>query len=644
MIVWNLNGHGARYNPATDSWKLLPTENAPSQVNSFGDDIFFPRSRGSVWTGSEMIVWGGVGQSRGGRYNPNTDTWHSISEVNAPNSASAPTLVWTGTEMIVFGGKDENLNPVLPEGTKYNPSTDTWTVMADKPVGANFGNDSKITSSTWIGDEMIILHLNGSAFSSLGYNPMTNVWRVIDPPSNISGNNFQNYPSSIWTGSELYVFFLNQLYQYDPVSDDWTDVNMDGITFDKKRQLTTMVWTGTELIFWGGISEDLVTAYNIGGRYNPDTDNWTLVSNEYSTPLIPQIRRGHDAIWTGAEMIIWGGSDDCTAGDPCDFDHFNTGGRYNPVTDSWLPTYDDVNLQPVPIASNFYTAVWTGTEMIIWGGDNGSNTGSRYNPLTDTWLPVSLVDASNNAFAHSAVWNGEEMMVWGGIGSADGMYNPSTDTWSSIGISGVNVAPTNFNRTTAVWTGEEMFLKYFLSNEMYRYSPSVGEWLPINSVGMPGAQDSIFNTTIWTGEKILLWGGFTNVGYLYDPVNDSWETTSTDQYTPEARFLPSATWTGSEVIVWGGRIADLARELSPQVKMGGIYNPTSDTWLPTTTNKSAFNGKIFHSAIMSGEKMIVFNGITGDEEDEFEHQLITRHGTMGIYDYARNDLIFRDGF
>ena len=37
----------------------------------------------------------------------------------------------------------------------------------------------------------------------------------------------------------------------------------------------------------------------------------------------------------------------------------------------------------VPSATFFFTAVWTGTEMIVWGG-NG-NTGGRYDPATDTW-------------------------------------------------------------------------------------------------------------------------------------------------------------------------------------------------------------------------------------------------------------------
>ena len=68
---------------------------------------------------------------------------------------------------------------------------------------------------------------------------------------------------------------------------------------------------------------------NTGGRYNPGTDSWTATS----TTNAPGARYCHTAVWTGSEMIVWGGySNDGN-------DHYlNTGGKYNPGTDSWTPT------------------------------------------------------------------------------------------------------------------------------------------------------------------------------------------------------------------------------------------------------------------------------------------------------------------
>jgi len=56
----------------------------------------------------------------------------------------------------------------------------------------------------------------------------------------------------------------------------------------------------------------------------------------------------------------------------------NTGGRYNPSTDSWTAT----STTGAPAARDFHTAVWTGSQMIIWGGAGPGptyfNTGGRY--------------------------------------------------------------------------------------------------------------------------------------------------------------------------------------------------------------------------------------------------------------------------
>jgi hypothetical protein len=48
-----------------------------------------------------------------------------------------------------------------------------------------------------------------------------------------------------------------------------------------------------------------------------------------------------------------------------------------------------------PDARSDHTAVWTGSEMIIWGGYSGIvlNTGGRYNPSTDSWTATNTTNA-----------------------------------------------------------------------------------------------------------------------------------------------------------------------------------------------------------------------------------------------------------
>jgi len=110
-------------------------------------------------------------------------------------------------------------------------------------------------------------------------------------------------------------------------------------------------------------------------------------------------------------MIVWGGTDG-------QGNFLNTGSRYNPTTDSWMPT-STVN---APLTGLGHTAVWTDSEMIVWGGylflPGFLNTGGRYNPRTDTWTATSTTNAPAGRWLHTAVWTGNEMIVWGGGGAA----------------------------------------------------------------------------------------------------------------------------------------------------------------------------------------------------------------------------------
>src|SRR5206468_1433874 len=229
-------------------------------------------------------------------------------------------------------------------------------------------------------------------------------------------------------------------------------------------------------------------------------DTWTATS----TTNAPAARFGHTAVWTGSEMIIWGGQDD-------NLQYLSTGGRYNPSTDSWAAT----NTTNASDGRAGHTAVWTGSEMIVWGGvaDNSYvNTGGRYNPGTDSWTSVNTANAPSERAGHTAVWTGNEMIVWGGLDffthfDTGGRYNPGTDSWTTMST---NNAPAGRYVHTAVWTESEMIV-----------------W--------GGVGDS----------------GVLNTGGRYTAGTDSWTATST-MSTPSARYYHTAVWTNTEMIVWGG--------------------------------------------------------------------------------------------
>jgi hypothetical protein len=130
------------------------------------------------------------------------------------------------------------------------------------------------------------------------------------------------------------------------------------------------------MIVWGGY--DNAGPTQTGGRYNPITDTWIPTSTAAANP---SARYYHTAVWSGSAMIVWGGQDVKGAA-------LASGALYAPATDSWTPTPAGAGS---PSARTAHAAIWTGTDMIIWGGRNGSayfNDGASFTPAGNFWTPT----------------------------------------------------------------------------------------------------------------------------------------------------------------------------------------------------------------------------------------------------------------
>jgi len=500
----------------------------------------------AVWTGNEMIVWGGLNgvsfTNTGGRYNPSTDSWTATATNNAPAGRYRFTAVWSGTEMIIWGGNDNT-------GGRYNPGTDSWvgTTTTNAPTAR------QLHTAVWTGTEMIIWGGSGaSGYLNTGgkYNPSTNSWT---PTSIANAPDARTDHTAVWTGSEMIVWggtapltFLNTGGRYNPITDSWTATSTTNAP--DARQYHTAVWIGSEMIAWGGYNQFGVDV-NTGGRYNPSTNSWTATS----TTNAPDGREKHTAIWTGNEMIVWGGSTNF-------INRLNTGGKYDPSTDSWTAT----STTNAPDARDSHTAVWTGSEMIVWGGYTSSafgNTGGRYDPITDSWTNTGVNNAPDPRADHTAVWTGSEMIIWGG----DNLINGT------------------------LYTGG-------------RYNPAVDSWTATSTINAPDPRT--FHTEIWTGSEMIVWGGqnlsgFLNTGGRYNPVTDSWAATSTTN-PPSARYYHTAVWTGGDMIIWGGYDGSY-------LNTGATYNPDTDSWIATSIT-NAPDGRFRHTAVSTGSEMVVWGG------------------------------------
>ena len=326
--------------------------------------------------------------------------------------------------------------------------------------------------------------------------------------------------------------------------DTWTATSITNAPSGRIHH--TAVWTGSEMIIWGG-SHD-ISFFDTGGRYNPSTDSWTATSITNA----PSGRESHTAVWSGSEVIVWGGFST--------FGYSNTGGRYNPSTDTWAAT----STTNAPSGRYNHTAVWSGSEMIVWGGFSTSGyttTGGRYNPSTNTWAATSTTNAPSGRWFHTDVWSGSEMIVWGGFDGSNnlttgGRYNPSTNTWAATSTTN---APTGRFSHAAVWSGNEMIVwgGYNLSsyfNTGGRYNPNTDSWTATTIANAPVARYN--HTAVWRDSEMIIWGGsdgssVLNTGGRYSPSADSWTAISTTN-VPSGREVHTAVWTGSEMIIWGG--------------------------------------------------------------------------------------------
>ena len=261
-----------------------------------------------MWTGSEMIVWGGnnpaASRNTGGRYNPVSDSWVATSTTNAPLGRVGHTAVWTGSEMIVWGG-----------GMKFE-----FLVPAENTIPAQI-------------------------VGQLPAPPMRH--RASHSQRSLDRQGDDHLGRMEWL----------QLFQHRREIQS-KHRQLGSHQYCQSRPLEyyhTAVWTGNEMIIWGGWNGS--NYFNTGGRYNPSTNSWTATS----TTNAPSARPGHTAVWTGSEMIVWGGNNPT---------QLNTGGRYCPAA-------------PNPTATPTPTSTPTPTPTIIVTNTNDSGPGSLRQALAD---------------------------------------------------------------------------------------------------------------------------------------------------------------------------------------------------------------------------------------------------------------------
>lgn len=620
---------GGIYNPTTDTWRTMTSINSPSGRREFS----------AVWTGNEMIVFGGVSSENpnitntGGIYNPITDTWRSTTQTNAPSRRYTHTAIWTGTEMVVWGGIDF-FGEITNTGGKYNPNTDTWTQTSTSGVTGLSQH-----KTVWTGTEMLVWggFSNGAPFNQgYKYNLQTDSWipMTLDgaPPS------FTIDQSAVWTGDEMIIWLGNVSssngipgYRYNPLTDSWTGLSNEngpnGVLFsnailadDKlivggigtyfadysmsiydlntdtwQNASTTnapilqgnysLIWTGEELISWGGRS------INSGGIYNPETDEWR------ESALTKSSFKEGSSHWTGNVVIG-------LTINPTHNEDGNEFMSYEPKSDTWsflrpFPEYISSSAESIFEREE----VWTGSEFFIFYEKPLTNQIDvyKYDLVLDQWTYYSNYVFSE-LYKTSSVWTGEKAFIWNDVESK--LFDPLNNLWQEV--SSIN-SPTERSTPHSLWTGSDVIIwgQYLNTGATYNLESNI--WNNISNVNAP--MQSLTNTATWTGQGMIIYGG-SNTSPFPDPLDirsmwlkntNSWQELETLN-SPELRYDHSAIWTDQEMIVFGGRQGANDFQI---INTGGRYDPNLNSWSSTsTTNAPVISG---HKALWTGDEMVVIS-------------------------------------
>ncbi len=337
----------------------------------------------------------------------------------------------------------------------------------------------------------------------------------------------------------------------------------------------------------------------------------------------PSPRRGPCAVWTGSEMFVWGGEDAANTA-------LGTGAAYDPMKDTWREIAEDGD--DVPDPRGFPTCVAMDGKVFVWGGSTRAPSslkedGAIWDPTSNSWSEIATDDAPAPRVRPVAVWTGVQVLIWGGEKldehqePSGGLYDPVKDEWVPMST---NKKPENNKRQAWAWTGSVLYVfggrddgGGHVTDRLHSYSPQHDAWEEVDVAGAPSPRSNAF--AAWTGSRLIIWGGLANNtqgqddGASFDPLDNAW--------TPAGGNAPLAGrgreqfrsgwnfWTGDAFLIAGGSapttvFTDLATHY-PEASPNGAWSDVSE-WNPPVQHDGGV-------AVWSGQELILWGGFDGSD-------------------------------
>ena len=343
-----------------------------------------------VWSGSEVLVWGGSGPpsgylADGAAYDPATNTWRRLPDSPLRGRYDAAS-VFTGSAFLVWGGYGIVTAPVeggpsgspdaFADGASFDPSTQTWTTLPTNGARAARRSASSVWSTTT--NELIVWGGYGALSALLtdgaAYKPSTRTWRTIAGTPLPSRWN----QTAVWSGTRMVIFggyyqsgpmtlTRGDAAEYDPVADTWTTIDTSTSGLGARGVLGATASASGQAVFFGG--QNSGTIFDTGASFDESARSWSAIRAPLAAELTPGKRRDALLWWSGGRLWLWGGY---SGGYPMN------GASYDALGDAWTSF-------PAGFASEHVAPqrIWTGSDLFVWSGADiigYFNDGKAYRP------------------------------------------------------------------------------------------------------------------------------------------------------------------------------------------------------------------------------------------------------------------------
>ncbi len=529
-----------------------------------------------------------------------TGTWRSIEGV--PSGISVGGVTSDGHSLYVAGVKQDTRNNVIEDDR--NPVVFRYTDDGGWTALPDIPIDGQAATVTWVEGAGLLAWNYGQESALL---EGSGEWvRLDDVPMEF----FECYPRSIEVDGGV-VGICGGLAYFDAATRTWTPIPM--------RQDSWYVSDG-EALYELAAGSNEVTLSRLTFTPPPDepeptTTSFPTTTESFSASVtvdhlgwdVVDLPDGVSAangvmVWSGEEILFWGGETDASTGMP----EGDPGMAYDPATQTWR------SLAPSPKGVTYgATAVWTGSEMIVCCGARTADETVAYDPATDSWR--ILADTPTRGEYAESVWTGEVMLVVASTGVAS--YDPATDVWTEF-----PAPPTPLERINEVaLVGSELMVW----PNIYGRTTGLGMTLDLETgewgvFPEPPAWPAMLDIES-VGDGLIIWGGLPARSGGSERAVGSWWDGATRTWRPLPEVLPEPDgcecnlgsqtlfWTGQELLVWAGM---LGTGLDPDETLLLSFDPASNQWTLVDKSPTQWGGQ----ALMAGDRVVVRTyAVTGDE-------------------------------